>query len=102
LAVRSRARSASFAPTRSTTQSILRLQEPCERGRQAQADPALCGDRCGRARQPGAGRAVGHGATPAMMCSPTVLIGRLRSRPNSGLVVTTSDSYAVGATIRCL
>ena len=22
---------------------------------------ALCGDRCGRARQPGAGRAVGHG-----------------------------------------
>ena len=40
---------------------LLRLQEPCERGRQAQADPALCGDRCGRARQPGAGRAVGHG-----------------------------------------
>ena len=24
---------------------LLRLQEPCERGRQAQADPALCGDR---------------------------------------------------------
>src|SRR6266550_803552 len=40
---------------------LLRLQEPCERGRQAQADPALCGDRCGRARQPGAGWAVGHG-----------------------------------------
>ena len=40
---------------------LLRLQEPCERGRQAQADPALCGDRCGRARQPGAGRVVGHG-----------------------------------------
>src|SRR6266699_904541 len=40
---------------------LLRLQEPCERGSQAQADPALCGDRCGRARQPGAGWAVGHG-----------------------------------------
>src|SRR5262249_9824120 len=40
---------------------LLRLQEPCERGRQAQADPALCGDRCGRARQPGAGWAVGRG-----------------------------------------
>jgi transposase, IS5 family len=25
--------------------------EPCERGRQAQADPAVCRDRCGRARQ---------------------------------------------------
>jgi Transposase domain (DUF772) len=25
---------------------LLRLQEPCERGRQAQADPALYGDRC--------------------------------------------------------
>src|SRR5499426_3501241 len=42
---------------------LLRLQEPCERGRQAQADPALCGDRCGRARQPGAGWAVGRGNT---------------------------------------
>ena len=40
---------------------LLRLQEPCERGRQAQADPALCRDRCGRARQPGAGWAVGRG-----------------------------------------
>ena len=30
---------------------LLRLQEPCERGRQAQADPALCRERCGRARQ---------------------------------------------------
>ena len=38
---------------------LLRLQEPCERGRQAQADPALCRDRCGCARQPGAGWAVG-------------------------------------------
>ena len=33
----------------------------CERGREAQADPALCRDRCGRARQPGTGWAVGHG-----------------------------------------
>ena len=40
---------------------LLRLQEPCERGRQAQADPALCRDRCCRARQPGAGWAVGQG-----------------------------------------
>ena len=40
---------------------LLRLQEPRERGRQAQADPALCRDRCGRARQPGAGWAVGQG-----------------------------------------
>src|SRR3954467_8787660 len=40
---------------------LLRLQEPCERGRQAQADPALYGDRCGRARQPGIGWAVGRG-----------------------------------------
>ena len=40
---------------------LLRLQEPCECGRQAQADPALCRDRCGRARQPGAGWAFGQG-----------------------------------------
>ena len=43
---------------------LLRLQEPCERGRQAQADPALYGDRCGRARQPGIGWAVGQGQHP--------------------------------------
>ena len=40
-------------------------------------------------------------ATPAMMCSPTALIGRPRSRPNSGPVVTTVGFIdAVGATIR--
>src|SRR6266566_3778840 len=44
-----------------TWPQLLRLQEPCERGRQAQADPTLCRDRCGRARQPGAGWAVGRG-----------------------------------------
>jgi IS5 family transposase len=42
-------------------------------------------------------------ATPAMMCSPTALIGRPRSRPNSGPVLTTVGFIdAVGATIRCL
>jgi transposase, IS5 family len=35
-------------------QELFWLQEPCECGRQAQADPALRGDRCGGARQPGA------------------------------------------------
>ena len=40
-------------------------------------------------------------ATPAMMCSPTALIGRPRSSPNSGPVVTTVGFIdAVGATIR--
>src|SRR5436190_24017839 len=56
---------AAEGPRRSLDQEawpqLLRLQEPCERGRQAQADPALCRDRCGRARQPGAGWAVGRG-----------------------------------------
>ena len=42
-------------------------------------------------------------ATPAMMCSPTALIDRPRSSPNSGPVVTTVGFIdAVGATIRCL
>src|SRR5262247_2699628 len=42
-------------------------------------------------------------ATPAMMCSPTALIGRPRSRPNSGPAVTTAGFIdAVGATMRCL
>ena len=45
----------------SDEQVEYQVRDPCERGRQAQADPALCGDRCGRARQPGAGWAVGHG-----------------------------------------
>jgi IS5 family transposase len=36
-------------------------------------------------------------------CSPTALIGRPRSRPNSGPAVTTAGFIdAVGATIRCL
>src|SRR4029077_16756425 len=40
-------------------------------------------------------------ATPAMMCSPTALIGWPRSSPNSGPVVTTVGFIdAVGATIR--
>ena len=39
-------------------------------------------------------------AIPAMMCSPTALIGRPRSRPNSGPVVTTVGFIdAVGAII---
>ncbi len=42
-------------------------------------------------------------ATPAMMCSPTALIGRPRSRPNSGPAVTgAAFTDAVDATIRCL
>jgi hypothetical protein len=36
-------------------------QEPCECGRQAQADPALRGDRCGGTRQPAARRALDQG-----------------------------------------
>src|SRR3954470_16111217 len=42
-------------------------------------------------------------ATPAMMCSPTALIGRPRSRPNSGPAVTRAGfTNVVGATTRCL
>jgi transposase, IS5 family len=42
-------------------------------------------------------------ATPAMMCSPTALIGRPKSRPNSGPAVTGAGFIdAVGATTRCL
>jgi len=42
-------------------------------------------------------------ATPAMMCSPTALIGRPRSRPNSGPAVTGAGfTDAVDATTRCL
>src|SRR5512139_2176403 len=40
-------------------------------------------------------------ATPAMMCSPTALIDRPRSSPNSGQVVTTVGFIdAVGAQVR--
>src|SRR5262249_57278536 len=39
-------------------QGFFRIQEPRECGRQAQADPALRGDRCGGARQPEAGRTL--------------------------------------------
>ena len=41
-------------------------------------------------------------ATPAMMRSPTALIGRPRSKPNSGPAVTRAGIDAVGVTIRCL
>src|SRR5262245_31048570 len=39
-------------------QEFFRIQEPRECGCQAQADPALRGDRCGGARQPEAGRTL--------------------------------------------
>src|SRR5215475_7209153 len=42
-------------------QEFFRIQEPRECGRQAQADPALRGDRCGGARQPEAGRTLDQG-----------------------------------------
>jgi hypothetical protein len=42
-------------------------------------------------------------ATPAMMCSPTALIGRPRSRPTSEPAVTRAGfTDAVGETTRCL
>ena len=41
--------------TKKHGRSFFGYKKPCECGRQAQADPALCGDRCSRARQPGAG-----------------------------------------------
>jgi hypothetical protein len=50
-------------------------------------------DRCGRARQPEAGWAVRQ--EPAMMCLPTALIGRPRSRPNS--LFTTRRNFCPGA-----
>src|SRR5215831_17077683 len=42
-------------------QEFFRIQEPPECGCQAQADPALRGDRCGGARQPEAGRTLDQG-----------------------------------------
>ena len=42
-------------------QELFRIQEPRECGRQAQADPALRGDRCGGPRQPAARRALDQG-----------------------------------------
>ena len=42
-------------------QELLRLQEPRECGCRAQADPALCGERRGSSRQPGAGWALEQG-----------------------------------------
>ena len=46
-------------------QEFFRVQEPRECGCQAQADPALRGDRCGGPRQPEAGPALTKGNTSA-------------------------------------
>ena len=62
---------------------LLRLQEPCaeRRQRQARADPALYGDRCRRARQPGAGWAVDEGNTCNDVFADSAYPSP-RSRPN--------------------
>ena len=83
-------------------QELFRLQEPRECGRQAQADPALRGDRCGGARQPAARRALEQGQhVGGCVRRQRLSLGRDRGEAQGAAACAAAFIGAPPATIRC-